>query len=77
MSNGCSILDRFLNFDNCQPEVVSDNISDMADQDGGRDVCANFSDSRLKLSEESFSVLFRTPIASDRKHIVASYLVWS
>ena len=39
----------FLNFDNCQPEVVSDVISDMTDQDAGMDVCANFCDSRLKL----------------------------
>ena len=27
------IFDRFLNFDNCQPEVVSDVISGMVDQD--------------------------------------------
>ena len=52
------IFDRFLNFDNCQPEEVSDVISSMADQDVGMDVCANFGDSRLKPSEASFSALF-------------------
>ena len=34
---GCSIFDRFLNFDNCQPEVVSDVISGMVDQNVGMD----------------------------------------
>ena len=48
----------FLNFDNCQPEVVSDVISGMADQDVGLEVCVNFGDSRLKPSEASFSALF-------------------
>ena len=36
---GCGILERFLNFDNCQPEIVSDVISDMVNQDVGMDVC--------------------------------------
>ena len=44
----CGILDHFLNFDNCQLEVVSDVISGMVDQDGGKDVYANFGDSRRK-----------------------------
>ena len=44
----CDISDRFLNFDNCQPEVVSDVMSGMADQDVDMDVRANFGDSRLK-----------------------------
>ena len=55
----CGIFDRFLNFDNCQPELVSDVISGTVDQDVGMDVCANLSDSRLKLSEASFSAVFR------------------
>ena len=48
----------FLNFDNCQPEVVNDGISGMADQDVAMDVFANFGDSRLKPSVASFSALF-------------------
>ena len=72
----CSFFDRFLNFDNCQPEVVSGVKSGMADYDAGMDVCANFGDSMLKLSEASFSAVFRTSITSDRKHIVTSYPVW-
>ena len=40
------------------------------------DVCENFGDSRLKLSEASFSAVFRTSITSDRKYIVTPYLVW-
>ena len=55
---GCGIFDRFLNFYNCQPEVVSDVISSVVDQDVGVDVCANFGDSRLKPSGASFSALF-------------------
>ena len=47
----CGIFVRFLNFENCQPEVVHDVISGMADQDVGMDVCANFGDSGLKPSE--------------------------
>ena len=39
---GCGIFDRFLNFDSCQPDVVSDVISGMVEQDVGMDVCANF-----------------------------------
>ena len=39
------------------------------------DVCANFGDSRLKLSEASFLAIFRTFITSDRKYIVTSYPV--
>ena len=38
-----------------RPEVVSDAISGKVDQDVGMDVGANFGDSRLKLSEASFS----------------------
>ena len=45
---GCGIFDRFFNFDNCRPEVVSDAISGMADQDVGMDTSTNFGDSRLK-----------------------------
>ena len=45
------IFGRFFNFNNCQPEVVSDVISGMVDQDVCVDVCANFGDSRLKPSE--------------------------
>ena len=56
-----------LNFDSCQPEVVIDVISGMADQDVSMDVPANFDDSRLKLSKASFSALFRTSITSERK----------
>ena len=51
---GCGIFDRFLTFDNCQPEVVRDAISDMVDQDVGMDVCAHLGDFRLKPSEASF-----------------------
>ena len=64
----CSIFDRFLNFDNCQPEVVSDVISGMVDQNVGVD----FGDCRLKPSEASFSALFRTLITSDWKYVVTS-----
>ena len=46
------------NFDNCQPEVVCDVISGMANQDVSMDVCANFGESRLKPSDASFSGLF-------------------
>ena len=31
---GCGIFDRVLNFDNGQPEVISDVVSGMVDQDG-------------------------------------------
>ena len=72
----CSIFDRYLNFDNCQPEVVSDVISGTVDQDVGMDVCANFGDYRLKLSDASFSAVFRTSITSDQKNTVTSYQVW-
>ena len=72
---GCGIFDRFLNFDNCQLEVVSDVISAIADQDGRMDVCANFGDFRLKLADASFSVIIRTSINFDRNHVVTSYLV--
>ena len=48
----------FLNFDNCQLEIVSDVISGTADQDVDMDVCAIFRDSRLKSSEASFSAPF-------------------
>ena len=44
----------FLNFDNCQPEAVSDVISGQVNQDVGMDIRANFGDSRLKPSEASF-----------------------
>ena len=52
----------FFNFDNCQPEVVSDVISGIVDQDVSMYACANFGDSRLKPPEASFSALFRTSI---------------
>ena len=35
---GCAISNVFFNFDNCQPEVVSDVISGMADQAVGMDI---------------------------------------
>ena len=72
----CGICDRFFNFDNYQPEVVSDVIFGVVDQDDGVDACANFGDSRLKPSYASFSAPFRTSITSGRKDIVTSYLVW-
>ena len=56
-----------LNFDNRQPEVVSDVISGMSVKDVGMDACGNFGDSRLKLSEASFLAGFLTSITSDRK----------
>ena len=65
-SVGYGIFARFLNFNNPQPEVVSDVISCMADHDVGVDVCANFGDSGFKPSEASFSALLRTSITSDR-----------
>ena len=55
---GCGIFDRFLKFDNCQPEVVSNVISGTVDQDVSMAVCADFGDSRLKPPEASFSALF-------------------
>ena len=66
----------FLNFDNYQPEVVSDIISGTVNRDVGIDVCADFGDSRLKLSEASFSATFRTSITFNWKYIVTSYPVW-
>ena len=72
---GWGIFYRFLNFENCQPEVVNDVIYGMVDQDIGMDVCANFGDFRLKPSEAPFSALFRTSITSDRKYTVTSYPV--
>ena len=72
---GCGIFDRFLKFDNCQPEVVSDVTSDMADQDVGADVFTKFGDSRLKSSEGSFSALLRASKTSDRKYVMTSYPV--
>ena len=68
-------ISTVLNFDNCQPEAASDIVSGMADQDVGMDVCANIGDFRLKLSQASFSALFRTSITSDRKYMVTSYPV--
>ena len=65
----------FFEFGNCQPEVVSDVISGMVDQDVGMNVRANFGDSRLKLSDASFSAVFRRSTTSDRKYVVTSYLV--
>ena len=38
---GCGIFDCCLNFDNCQPEVVSHVISGVVNEDVGMDVCAN------------------------------------
>ena len=72
------IVERFLNFDNFQPELVSDVISGTADQNVSMDVCADFgdSDSRLKPSVATFSALFRTSITSYRKYVVTSYPVW-
>ena len=64
---GGGIFGRYLNFVNCQPDVVSDVISGLAVQLVGMDVCANSGDSRLKSSETSFSAVFRTSISSDRK----------
>ena len=42
-------------------EVVSDIISGMADQDVGMDICANFGNSRLKLSKPHFRGRRTTP----------------
>ena len=70
---GFGIFTRFLNCDNCQPEVVSNVISGTADQYVGMGVCANFGESRLKPAEASFSALFRASISSDR---MTSYPVW-
>ena len=49
---GGDILDRFFNFDNCQPEVASDLISCMAVQYVGVDVCVKFGDSRSNRSQD-------------------------
>ena len=35
---GCGIFDLFFNFDNCQPEVVSDVLSGTVEQDVGMDI---------------------------------------
>ena len=67
---------RFLNFDNCQPEVLSDVTSGRADHGVGMDVCANCGDSRLKPPEVSFLALFRTSITSDRKYKMTLYPLW-
>ena len=64
-SSVCGIFDRFLNFDNCQPEAASYVISGMAVEDVGMDVCAHFGDSRLKTSDAAFLDVFRTSITSD------------
>ena len=55
---GCGIFDRILNYDNCQPEVVSDVISGIVDHDVSTDACANFGNSRSKPSEVSFRPFF-------------------
>ena len=58
----CGIFDRFfVNFDNCQLEVVSDVISVMVDQEVGMDVFVNFGDSMLKPSDASFWPFFERP----------------
>ena len=67
------IFDRFLNFNNCQLELVSDVISGPAVQDVGMDVCANLGDSRLKPLEASWVIFgcfsnvdnFRPEVDSD------------
>ena len=66
------IFNRFLYFDNCLPEIISDVISGIFDQNVGMVVCDNFGDSRLTPTEASFSAPFRTSITSDRKYIVTS-----
>ena len=43
---GGGSFDRFVNFDNCQPEVASDVISGTAIQNVGMDILANFGDSK-------------------------------
>ena len=48
----------FLNFDNCQPEVVSDVISGIADQDVGMYVWANLGNSGLKPRRRHFRPFF-------------------
>ena len=74
---GFSIFTRFFsNFNNYQPEVVSDVISGTADQDVGMDICTNFGDSRLIPPEASFSALFRTSITSDRMYVATSCPEW-
>ena len=69
-------FNRFLNFDNYQPEASSDVISSTAVQYVGIYVRVKFGDSRLKSSEASSSAVFRTSITSDRKPVVRLYPVW-
>ena len=47
-----SIFDRLLNFDNCQPEVVSDVISGVVVDSTGVKVRVKFGDSRLNRSRD-------------------------
>ena len=73
---GGDIFERCLNFNNRQPEVTSDVISSPAIKDVGLDVSAEFGESRLNTQDALFSAVFRTPITSDRKHIVTSCPAW-
>ena len=52
----------FLNFDNCQPEVVSYVISGKADQDVGEDICANFGLSNLWRPRYSEAIISPNPL---------------
>ena len=63
----CGIFECLLNFDGCQPKVFCDVISGVVDQDVRMDLFANLGESRLRLSEASFSAVFRTSIPSDLK----------
>ena len=55
---GCDIFLPYLKFDNCQPEIGSDVVSRMVEQDVGMDVFANFGDSGLKPSVRHFRPFF-------------------
>ena len=48
----CGIFDRFLNFDKCQPEAVSDVISGMVAELADMKVRVKFSDSRSNRSRD-------------------------
>ena len=48
----CGIFHRFLNFDNCQPEVVSNVISSVVLEPTGIKVRVKFDDSRSNRSRD-------------------------
>ena len=49
---GCGIFARYLNFDNCQPDLVSDVISDVVEDQTGVKVGVKFVDSRSNRSRD-------------------------